>query len=71
MRLASGLIGIARAMRVLKRYSISQSRISLVREGSFEVAMVSGTLANSRRSKGLAAALARIPGVIEAVVTDA
>lgn len=69
MRLASGLIGVARAMRVLKRFSISQSRVSLAREGSFEVATVSGTLANARRSMGLAAALSRIPGVLEAVVS--
>jgi hypothetical protein len=56
-------------MRVLKRYSISQSRVSLAREGSQEVATVSGTLSDARRSTGLAAALSRIPGVLEAVVS--
>src|SRR5450631_4437351 len=69
LRLAGGLIDIARAMRVLKRYSISQSRVSLAREGSREVATVMGTLADPRRSVGLAAALSRIPGVLEAVVS--
>ena len=69
LRLAGGLIDIARAMRVLKRYSISQSRVSMAREGSREVATVMGTLSDSRRSVGLAAALSRIPGVLEAVVS--
>jgi hypothetical protein len=69
LRLSGGLIDVARAMRVLKRYSISQSRVSLAREGSLEVATVRGTLADARRSSGLAAALSRIPGVIEAVVS--
>jgi hypothetical protein len=69
LRLAGGLIDIARAMRVLKRYRISQSRVSLAREGSLEVATVRGTLSDARRSIGLAAALARIPGVLEAVVS--
>ena len=69
MRLAGGLIDVARAMRVLKRYSISQSSVSLSREGSLEVATVSGTLKDPRRSVGLAAALSRIPGVLEAVVS--
>ena len=69
LRLAGGLIDVARAMRVLKRYSISQSRVSLAREGPVEVATVRGTLADSRRSIGLAAALSRIPGVLEAVIS--
>ena len=69
LRLAGGLIDVARAMRVLKRYSISQSRVSLAREGSREVATVRGTLSDARRSVGLAAALSRIPGVLEAVVS--
>jgi hypothetical protein len=69
LRLAGGLIEVARAMRVLKRYSISQSRVSLAREGSLEVATVKGTLADSSRSRGLATALSRIPGVLEAVVS--
>ena len=69
LRLAGGLIDIARAMRVLKRYSISQSRVSLEREGSVEVATVKGTLSDSRRSIGLTAALSRIPGVLEAIVS--
>ena len=56
-------------MRVLKRYSISQSRVSFAREGSVEVATVKGTLSDSRRSMGLAAALSRIPGVLEAVIS--
>lgn len=56
-------------MRVLKRYSISQSRVSLTREGSLEVATVSGMLSDSRISIGLTAALSRIPGVLEAVVS--
>ncbi|MGZ5034161.1 MAG: hypothetical protein ACXWAC_13265 [Usitatibacter sp.] len=54
---------------MLKRYSISQSRVSLAREGSLEVATVRGTLSDARRSIGLAAALSRIPGVLEAVVS--
>ena len=69
LRLAGGLIDVARAMRVLKRYSISQSRVSLAREGAVEVATVKGTLYDPRRSTGLAAALSRIPGVLEAVVS--
>jgi hypothetical protein len=69
LRLAGGLIEVARAMRVLKRYSILQSRVSLAREGLVEVATVSGTLSDARRSSGLAAALSRIPGVLEAVVS--
>ena len=69
LRLAGSLIEVARAMRVLKRYSISQPRVSLALEGSLEVATVRGTLSDARRSTGLAAALARIPGVLEAVVT--
>jgi hypothetical protein len=69
LRLSGGLLDVARAMRVLKRYSISQSRVSLVREGLAEVATVRGTLSNPRRSKGLTAALARLPGVLEAVIS--
>jgi hypothetical protein len=69
LRLAGGLIDVARAMRVLKRYSISQSRVSMAREGSREVATVMGTLSDPRRSVGLAAALSRIPAVLEAVVS--
>lgn len=69
LRLTGGLIDVARAMRVLKRYSISQPRVSLTREGSLEVATVRGTLSDPRRSIGLAAALSRIPGVLEAVVS--
>ena len=69
LRLTGGLIDVARAMRVLKRYSISQSRVSLAREGSREVATVRGTLSDPRRCVGLAAALSRIPGVLEAVVS--
>jgi hypothetical protein len=69
VRLAGGLIDIARAMRVLKRYSILQSRVSLAREGSREIATVNGTLSDARRSRGLATALSRIPGVLEAVVS--
>jgi hypothetical protein len=69
LRLIGGLIDVARAMRVLKRYSISQSRVSLAREGSREVATVRGTLSDARRSTGLATALSRIPGVLEAVVS--
>ncbi len=69
LRLTGGLIDVARAMRVLKRYSISQPRVSMTREGSREVATVRGTLSDARRSIGLAAALSRIPGVLEAVVS--
>ena len=69
LKLAGGLVGVARAMRVLKRYSISQSRVSLAREGSLEIATVRGKLSDARRSEGLAAALSRIPGVLEAVVS--
>lgn len=69
LRLTGGLIDVARAMRVLKRYSISQSRVSMAREGSREVATVMGTLSDPRRSVGLAAALSRIPAVLEAVVS--
>jgi hypothetical protein len=69
LRLDGTLIGVARAMRVLKRYRISQSRVSIVREGALDVATVSGILADSRRSARLAAALSRIPGVVEAVVS--
>jgi hypothetical protein len=69
LRLAGGLIGVARAMRVLKRYSILQPRVSMACEGAIEVATVSGTLPEPRRSLGLAEALARIPGVLEAVVS--
>ena len=69
MRLAGGLIDVARAMRVLKRYSILQPRVSLRREGTFEVATVSGMLADARGSARLAAALSQIPGVLEAVVS--
>src|SRR5258708_9136364 len=69
LRLTGGLIDVARAMRVLKRYNISQPRVSMTREGSREVATVRGTLSDSRRSIGLAAALSRIPGGLEAVVS--
>ena len=69
LRMSGGLLEVARAMRVLKRYSISQSRVSLSRVGSVEVATVRGTLADAHRSVGLAAALARVPGVLEAVIS--
>jgi len=69
LRLAGGLIDIARAIRVLKRYSVVQPRFSMAREGPLEVATVSGTLPDPRHSAGLAEALARIPGVLEAVVS--
>ena len=68
VRLAGGLIGVARAMRVLKRFSILQPHVSMAREGAMEVATVSGTLPDPRRCVGLAEALGRIPGVLEAVV---
>ena len=70
LKLTGGLVAVARAMRVLKRYSISQARVSLAREGSLEIATVGGKLADPRRSEGLAVALARIPGVLEAVVSS-
>ena len=69
VKLSGGLIEIARAMRVLKRYSISQSQVSVAREGRLEVATLVGTLPDPRLSLGLATALARIPGVLEAVVS--
>ena len=69
VRLAGGLIDIARAMRVLKRYRIERSELSIAREGSVEVATVKGTLYDPRGSTGLTAALARIPAVLEAVVS--
>ena len=69
LRLTGGLIDVARAMRVLRRYRIAQSRVSLVREGSVEVATVNGTLHDPRRSRRLTDALARLPGVLEAVVS--
>ena len=69
LKLTGGLVDVARALRVLKRYSISQSRVSLAREGSLEVATVWGKLADARRSKRLARTLSRIPGVLEAVVS--
>ncbi|MGZ5084870.1 MAG: hypothetical protein ACXWHB_14435 [Usitatibacter sp.] len=69
LRLAGGLIGVAKAMRILKRYSILEPRVSMAREGVHEVATVSGTLTDPRRSVGLAEALARVPGVLEAVIS--
>jgi hypothetical protein len=69
LRLDGTLIGVARAMRVLKRYRIVQSRVWIVREGAIDVATVSGVLPDWRRSSRLAASLSRIPGVVEAVVS--
>jgi hypothetical protein len=69
LRVSGGLLDVARALRVLRRYRIAQSCFSMAREGSMEVATVRGTLHDARRSNGLAAALGRIPGVLEAVIS--
>ena len=69
LRLTGSLVDVARAMRVFRRYSISLSRISLAPQGSLEVATVCGMLSDARRPKGLADALSRIPGVLEAVIS--
>ena len=69
MRLAGGLIVVARAMRVLRRYDVSRPRVSMAREGSLEVATVSAMLPDSRQSVDLTNALARMHGLLEAVVS--
>jgi hypothetical protein len=69
LRLAGGLIDVAKALRVLKRYRIAHSRVSLAREGSRDVATVSAKLFDPQHSIGLAAALSRIPTVLEAIVS--
>jgi hypothetical protein len=66
LRMSGTLLDVARVMRVLKRYSVCQSRVSL---GS-DMATVRGLVQDSRRSRGLAAALARAPNVIEAEILD-
>ena len=69
LRLAGGLIDVARAIRVLRRYSVSGLSISMGREGPLEVATVGAALSDARESRGLAAALSLVPGVLEAVVS--
>ncbi len=69
LRLSGGLVEIARAMRVLKRYSIYEPRISAVREGPVEVTVVHGRLFDAECSFGLARALSRLPGLIEAAIS--
>ena len=61
-------MAVARVLRVLKRYSLRTSHISIAREGSLEVATLRGKLKESRRLKSLAPALARNPAVLEALV---
>jgi hypothetical protein len=70
LRMSGSLLDVARVMRVLKRYSVCRSRVSLVRDGTAEVAAVHGMFEDARRYKGLAAVLARSPNVIEVEILD-
>ena len=69
LRLEGSLVELARAMRVLKRYRIHEPSVAITREGEQEVAVVHGTLDDARHSLGLAGALSRIPGLLEAVIS--
>jgi hypothetical protein len=70
LRVTGGLIDLARVMRFLRRYSVSQSRVSLTQEGGRDVATILANVRDRRRSRRLATALPRMPSVLEAVISD-
>jgi hypothetical protein len=70
LRVAGGLIDLARVMRFLRRYRVSQSRVSLQREGGVEIATILGTVRDTRRSRRLATELPGLPSVVEAVISN-
>ncbi|HXN14874.1 MAG TPA: hypothetical protein VN878_00770 [Usitatibacter sp.] len=67
LRVAGGLLDLAKVMRVLKRHCVSHSKVAIGREGGREIATVHAIL-DKRRSKRLAVALERLPTVLEAVM---
>jgi hypothetical protein len=68
LRLGGDLVDFARVMRVLRRHRVRGSRVTLRREGSPEVTTLMASIPTERRSRTLAAALARVPAVVEAVI---
>jgi len=69
LRVAGDLVHLAKVMRVLSRHRVAQSRVSLMRQGNAEFAAVLATLKDARRSRRLATELARMPSVLEAVIS--
>ena len=70
LRIDGDLLGVARVMRVLKRHQATRPEVVLHRELDHEVARVHATLESKRRLEGLAAALLKVPAVLDALILD-
>ncbi len=68
VRLAGGLLAVARTLRVLKRFGIDRPRVRLEGRGAQEVATLNGALVDPACSQALAYALSRLPHVQEASI---
>jgi acetolactate synthase regulatory subunit len=68
LRVDADLLGIARVIRLLRRYAVSAGDVAIERFSGREVANVSGTMTMGRSAEGLAAALLRAPDVLHAVI---
>ena len=62
------LVGVAQVMRVLKRHAVSAAQVVMQPLANLDVTSVCAPLARSSRADELAAALVRIPAVIDAVI---
>jgi hypothetical protein len=70
LRLRGDLLGVARVIRLLRRYAVTAAEVAIERLSGHEITSMHGTLTLGHRAKGLAAALGRSPGVMSAVILD-
>ena len=68
VRVDADLLGIARMIRLLRRYAVNAGEVAIERLSGREVASLQGTLALARSPDGLVAALVTAPDVLNAVV---
>ena len=70
LRLHGDLLGVARVIRLLRRYAVTAAEVVVERFPGHEITSMRGTLTVGHRAQGLAAALGRSPGVVNAVILD-
>ena len=68
LRVDASLVGIARVIRLLRRHAVDAAEVAIVQFSGQEVASVRGTLGIGGSARRLAAALARTPNVMHAVI---
>jgi hypothetical protein len=68
LRIDADLLGVARVIRLLRRYAVFAGDVAIERFLGREVASMHGTLTIARSAEGLAAALVRAPDVLHAVI---